>query len=107
MPLAPWLPPITNNSGRSGSKPSAARQALASRGLKDALTGVPVMVIFRLFSRRAAESKPTNARLTTHDNHRFARPGIVLDSCRNVCAPHRLPARIGGALVKPPIAKTA
>jgi hypothetical protein len=66
-----------------------------------------VIVIFRLFSRRAAESKPTNARFTTHDNQRFALPGIVLDSCKKVCAPHRLPARIGGALVKPPIAKTA
>ena len=55
IPLAPWLPPITTNNGCSGANPNSARHAAASRGLNDALTGVPVMVIFRLFSRTAAD----------------------------------------------------
>jgi len=37
----------------------------------------------------------------------LARPGMVFDSCRKVFAANFLAARIGGALVNPPIAKTA
>src|SRR6266567_5081402 len=66
-----------------------------------------MMVTLRLFNRWRVEGNPTNARLTTQDNQRLARPGIVLDSCRNVCAPRVFAARIGGALVNPPIASAA
>src|SRR5262249_44315570 len=57
--------------------------------------------------RSPADGKPTNARFTTHESQRLARPGIVFDSCRYVCAPKLLAARIGGALVNPPIASAA
>ena len=49
----------------------------------------------------------TKAWSTIHDNQRFARPGMVFDSCRNVRAPNFFAARTGGALVNPPIARTA
>src|SRR6266702_2522678 len=57
-----------------------------------------MMVTLRLFNRWRVEGNPTNARLTTQDNQRLARPGMVLDSCRNVCAPRVFAARIGGAI---------
>jgi len=37
----------------------------------------------------------------------LARPGMVLDSCRNVFMPVSFPIKTGGALVNPPIARTA
>src|SRR5437899_2299027 len=69
--------------------------------------GVPVSVTARFLSRAAAEGNPTKACPTTHDSHRLARPGMVLDSCKKVGAPQARAAKIGGALVKPPIASAA
>ena len=61
---------------------------------------MPVVVTLRDFNREPASGNPTNASSTNRDRKRLARPGMVLDSCRNVFAPQSLATRIGGALVK-------
>ena len=65
------------------------------------------MRVFFVFNRAAASGKPTNAASTNRASRRLARPGMVLDSCRNVFAPESFAAKTGGALVNPPIASTA
>src|SRR6185295_17483753 len=95
MPLAPWLPPMTSTTGRIGSRPSSRQHARWSLGANHGRTGVPVTVTREFFRRLAADGNPTNARFTNRESQRFARPGIVLDSCKKVLAPHVFAARIG------------
>src|SRR3569833_2161345 len=107
IPLAPWLPPITNMVGRLGSRPSAARQTAGSRGLNCGRTGVPVVTTLLECSLDAACGKPTKHSSTKRESQRLALPGMVFDSCRKIRAPNFFAAKIGGALVNPPMASAA
>ena len=106
--VAPWLPPMTSKTGRAGSRPRAARQCRGIGGLKlrpHRRAGDRHPAIVQDDRRRTGSRRRPGARPTTASGWRG--PGMVLDSCRNVRAPDLLAARIGEALVKPPIASAA
>src|SRR5947209_30577 len=107
MPPRPWLPPMTSKTGLAGSRPNCLRQLAESHGRNSVRTGVPQTVTGHRLSFGDTDENPTNPRSTIHESHRLARPGIELDSCKKVRAPAAFPARIGGALVNPPMARTA
>src|ERR1039458_5177262 len=98
---------MTRMVGRLDSSRNAARQGAGSPGWNCGRTGVPVVVTLRARRRAAAAGNPTNASSTKRARKRLARPGMVLDSGRKVLAPNFPAARMGGALVNPPMASTA
>jgi len=87
---SPLLPPVTSSSGRLGSNPNAWSGRLRHPSV--GIAGAPACQ--SLFGSLAVQSgsrfgKPTNDWLVTHESQQFARPGIVLDSCKKVGTPER------------------